>query len=89
MGIYKDNMPDLDNNGHCFAPKLYKRSQNNQPQQTRGLSMLVSAEIPILGAKLALLGAKLALLGTKTALLGGKWHFYVPQWHFLVQKRHF
>ena len=41
MGIYKDNMPDLGNNMHCFAPKLYKMSQNYQPQQTRGLSMLV------------------------------------------------
>ena len=40
-GIYKDNMPDLGNNGHCFAPKWYKMSQNYQPQQTRGLSMLV------------------------------------------------
>ena len=41
MGIYKDNMPALGNNGHCFAPKWYKMSQNYQPQQTRGLSMLV------------------------------------------------
>ena len=40
-GIYKENMHDLGNNGHCFAPKCYKMSQNNQPQQTRGLSMLV------------------------------------------------
>ena len=41
MGIYKDNIPDLGNNGHCFAPKWYKMSQNYQPQQTCGLSMLV------------------------------------------------
>ena len=41
MGICKDNMPDLGNNGHCFAPKWYKMSQNYQPQQTCGVSMLV------------------------------------------------
>ena len=41
MAIYKENMPDLGNNGHCFAPKWSKMSQNYQPQQTCGVSMLV------------------------------------------------
>ena len=58
MGIYKENMPDLGNNWHCFATKWSKMVQNGHPQQTRGLSMLVSAKMAPLGAKLPFLALK-------------------------------
>ena len=83
MGIYKHNRPDLGNNGHCFAPKLNKMSQNCQPQQTRGLSMLVALQMPFFTLKMTIFALKMTNFFTENAIFTLKMTFVALKMPFL------